>query len=110
MVIVDFLLSYSLIVETRLTFNIHVSTVIPLPSETKMAQMTQYEIEGLWVDNRLDVAYHFNDAVRFKFGEHVGKTGRVVALFTLEPFPTYVMEFPDGTSGVAIEPDLERAG
>lgn len=74
-----------------------------------MGQMTQYEIEGLWVEKRPDVAYEFDDVVRFKSGEHAGKTGRVVALFALEPFPTYVMEFPDGTSGVAIEPDLERA-
>jgi hypothetical protein len=74
-----------------------------------MGKMTQYEIEGLWIENRLDVAYQFNDLVRFKIGEHAGKTGRVVALYTLEPFPTYVMEFPDGFSGVAIEPNLERA-
>ncbi len=72
-----------------------------------MAQMTQYEIERLWIEKRLEVAYQFNDAVRFVSGEHAGKTGRVVALYTLEPFPTYVMEFPDGTSGSAIEPDLE---
>jgi len=74
-----------------------------------MSQMTQYEIEGLWVEKRLAVAYHFDDAVRFKSGEHAGETGRIVALFTLEPFPTYVIEFPGGTSGVAVEPDLERA-
>ena len=71
--------------------------------------MNQYEIEGLWVEKRLGVAYQFDDMVRFKSGDHAGTTGRVVALFRLDPFPTYVVEFPDGTSGVAIEPDLEAA-
>jgi hypothetical protein len=74
-----------------------------------MAQMTQYEIEGLWIEKRLEVAYQFNDVVRFKSGENANKTGRVIALYSLEPFPTYVMEFPDGTSGVAIERELELA-
>jgi hypothetical protein len=70
--------------------------------------MTQKEIESLWIKKRLDVAYHFDDTVRFKSGEHIGATGRIIALFTLEPFPTYVVEFSDGTSGVAVEPNLER--
>jgi hypothetical protein len=35
--------------------------------------------------------------------------GRVVALLAVEPVTTYVLEFPDGTSAVAIEPDLEDA-
>jgi hypothetical protein len=74
-----------------------------------MAQMTQYEIEGLWIEKRLDVEYEPCEMVRFKSGDHAGKVGQVIALFTLEPYPTYVMEFPDGSSGVAIEPDLERA-
>lgn len=74
-----------------------------------MAQMTQFEIEGLWIEKRLNVAYLFGAMVRFKSGDHADKTGRVVALFKLEPFPTYVVEFPDGSSGVAMEPDLERA-
>ena len=74
-----------------------------------MAPMTQYEIEALWLEKRLDVEFNPGDMVRFKSGDHAGKTGQVIALFTLEPFPTYVMEFPDGTSGVAVEPDLDRA-
>lgn len=74
-----------------------------------MAQMTRYEIEGLWLGKRLDLAYDPGDLVRFKSGEHAGKTGQVIALYTLEPFPTYVMEFPDGTSNAARDRDLERA-
>ena len=34
-----------------------------------MTQMTQYEIEGLWLEKRLDVAYMFGDTVLFKSGE-----------------------------------------
>ena len=71
--------------------------------------MTQYEIERLWIEKRLEVAYQVNDVVRFTSGENANKTGRVIALYSLEPFPTYVMEFPDGTSGVAIERELEFA-
>jgi hypothetical protein len=74
-----------------------------------MAQMTQYEIEGMWIKNSLDVAYRFGDSVRVKSGERAGETGSIIALFTLEPFPHYVIEFPDGRSVAAVEPDIERA-
>jgi hypothetical protein len=73
-----------------------------------MAQMTQYEIEGLWIENRLDVAYRFDDAVCVKSGEREGETGRIVALYKLEPFPHYVIEFPDGRSVAAVEADIEH--
>jgi len=63
------------------------------PEPGAMPQMTEYELEGLWVERCLDVAYMFGDKVRFKSGDHAGKIGKVVALFTLEPFPTHVMEF-----------------
>jgi hypothetical protein len=69
--------------------------------------MTQQEIESLWIKNALSVAFRFGHTVRINSGEHVNKTGRIVALFTLEPSPTYVIEFSDGYSVVAIEPDLE---
>jgi hypothetical protein len=68
--------------------------------------MTQYEIESLWVKNGLDVVFQFGDIVRVKSGEHLGKEGKIVALFTLEPYPTYVIELCDGSSVVAVEPDL----
>lgn len=68
--------------------------------------MTQYEIESLWVKNRLDVAFRFADIVRITSGENLGKEGRIVALITLEPSPTYVIELPSGSSVTAAEPDL----
>ena len=72
-----------------------------------IAQMTQYEIESLWIENDLDVMFQFGDIIRVKSGEHLGKEGKIVALFTLEPYPTYVIELPDESSVVAVEPDLE---
>ena len=74
-----------------------------------MAKMTQYEIETLWVDSVLDVAYQFDDPVLVKSGKRAGTAGRVIALFALEPDPHYMVEFPDGSSVVALEPDLEPA-
>jgi hypothetical protein len=68
--------------------------------------MTQYEIEGLWVKNRLDVAFRFADIVRITSGENVGTEGRIVALISLDPSPTYVIELANGSSVVAAEPDL----
>ena len=70
------------------------------------AVMTQYELEGLWVENALNVVFHFGDIVRITSGEDAGIEGRIVALFTLEPFPTYVIELADGSSAVATEPNL----
>jgi hypothetical protein len=69
--------------------------------------MTQQEIESLWVKDALSVAFRFGDTVRINSSEYFNKTGRIVALFTLEPFPTYVIEFSDGSSAVAVEPDLD---
>jgi hypothetical protein len=69
--------------------------------------MNQYEIESLWIKDGLDVAFQFGDVARVKSGGHVGKEGRIIALITLEPYPTYVMESPDESSLVAVEPDLE---
>jgi len=69
--------------------------------------MTQQEIETLWVKNRLTVAFRFGDIVRVTNSEHAGKSGRIVALFTLDPYPTYVIELMDGSSVVAVESDLK---
>lgn len=69
--------------------------------------MSQFEIESLWVENRLEVAFSFGDIVRIKSGENVGTEGRIVALFELEPHPTYMIELFDGSSVAAIESDLE---
>ena len=71
--------------------------------------MNQYELESLWVNSALSVIYRFGDSVRITSGEQIGEMGRVVALLAVEPVPTYVLEFPDGTSTVAVEPDLEDA-
>ncbi len=72
--------------------------------------MTQYEIEKLWISESLKVAFRFGDVVRLKAGDRQGETGEVIALFKLEPVPTYMVELPDGTSEVALEPELENTG
>ena len=69
--------------------------------------MTQQEIETLWTQNALSVAFRFGETVRINSGEHFGQTGTIVALYTLEPHPTYVIELLDGSSAVAVELDLE---
>jgi len=71
--------------------------------------MTQYELEQLWVKGSLpDVSYKFGDEVRMKSGERGGEVGRIVALLAIEPAPDYVIEFPDGTSERAFQPEIER--
>ena len=70
--------------------------------------MTQYELESLWAKSALPgVAYTFDTRVRAVAGEHVGRTGRVVALLSIDPSPLYVIEEPEGTSFNAQEPELE---
>ena len=70
-------------------------------------RMTQQEIETLWTQDALSVAFRFGETVRINTSERFGQTGRIVALYTLEPHPTYVIELLDGSSAVAVEPDLE---
>ncbi len=73
-----------------------------------MAQ-SQYELESLWVKGALpSVDLRFGDEVRASSGEHRGKTGRVVALLSIDPVPLHVIEEPVGTSFNAIRSDLER--
>jgi hypothetical protein len=70
--------------------------------------VTQYELESLWVKSALpSVAYAFDTRVRAIAGEHVDKTGRVVALLSVDPSPLYVIEEPEGTSFNAPEKELE---
>jgi hypothetical protein len=70
--------------------------------------VTQYELESLWVKSALpSVAYAFDTRVRAIAGEHVDKTGRVVALLSVDPSPLYVIEEPEGTSFNAQETELE---
>ena len=72
--------------------------------------MTQYELEQLWVNGTLpDVSYKFGDEVRLKSGERAGEVGRIVSLWTIEPAPTYIIEFPDGTSESASQAEVEWA-
>ena len=72
--------------------------------------MTQYEIEQLWVEGGLpNVTYKFGDEVRLKSGERAGEAGRVVALWTIDPDPNYIIEFPDGTSESASQAEVQRA-
>ena len=74
-----------------------------------MAKLTHYEIETLWVKGALDVAYGFDDGVVVKSGKRAGERGRIIALFALEPAPHYMIEFPDGSSAAALEPEIEPA-
>lgn len=72
--------------------------------------MTQYELEQLWIEGSLpEVSYKFGDEVRMKSGERAGEAGRIVALLAIGPAPDYVIEFSDGTSENAIQPEIERA-
>lgn len=72
--------------------------------------MNQYEFEQLWVKGALpNVTYKFGDEVRMKGGERAGEVGRIVALLAVEPAPDYVIEFPDGRSEQATQPEVERA-
>ncbi len=73
-----------------------------------MPEMTHYEIEGLWLEKHLDVAFAFHDPVRIRTGERSGETGWIVALVKLEPIPTYVIEFPDGSSVNAVESAIQH--
>lgn len=78
-------------------------------AESGAGEMSQYELETRWAarDPSLAVAYRFGDAVRIKEGGHAGREGRVVALVSVEPRPTYYVELPEGDSARALEPDLE---
>ena len=58
--------------------------------------VTQYELESLWVKSALPgIVYTFDTRVRAVAGEHVGRTGRVVALLSIDPSPLYVIEEPE---------------
>jgi hypothetical protein len=79
------------------------------PFSLWLDHVTQYELEGLWIKSALPtVQYRFGAEVRATSGEYIGKTGRVVALLSLEPHPLYVIEEPEGTSFNATQPELER--
>jgi ribosomal protein L24 len=71
--------------------------------------VTQYELEGRWVEGKLPtVDLRFGDHVRASSGEHAGKSGRVVALLSIDPVPLHVIEEVEGTSFNAIRSELER--
>jgi hypothetical protein len=72
-------------------------------------QMTQYEIDRLWLGSTLNLRYAFDDLVLIKSGERRGETGRILALFELEPNPHNIVEFADGSSIAAFQSDLEPA-
>jgi hypothetical protein len=72
--------------------------------------MTQYELEQLWIKGSLtEVSYTFGDKVRMKSGERAGEVGRIVAQLAIDPAPDYVIEFSDGASENATQPEIERA-
>jgi ribosomal protein S4E len=71
--------------------------------------MSQYKIEGRWVDGTLpNVKFHYDDYVKATSGEAAGRCGRVVALLAVDPRPLYVVEERKGTSFNATQPELER--
>jgi hypothetical protein len=56
------------------------------------------------------VAFRFRDAVRVKYGEHAREVGNVVALLSVEPIPTYVVELSlSGKSLTLAQSQLEQA-
>ena len=74
--------------------------------------MDQFELERLWasVPGIEGVAFRFNYAVRIKHGEHAGEVGSAVALLSLEPMPTYVVELSlSGKSLTLPQSQLEPA-
>jgi len=74
--------------------------------------MDQFELERLWasVPGIEGVAFKFSDVARIKHGEHAGEVGSVVALLSLEPMPTYVVELSlSGKSLTLPQSQLERA-
>ena len=80
------------------------------PVLCEVVQVTQYELELLWVKGALPgVAYRPGNKVRLKTGERAGEVGRIVSLLTIVPQPDYIIEYPDGRSKRAVESDIERA-
>ena len=75
-----------------------------------MSRLSQRELERLWAarDPSLAVAYRFGEEVLIKAGDEAGKHGRVVALISMEPHTTYVIELPPGDNAMAFESDIER--
>jgi hypothetical protein len=72
-----------------------------------MAQ-SQSELKSLWVNGTLpSVDLRFGDEVRASAGEHVGKSGRVVALMSIDPVPLYIIEEVAGTGFNVIRSELE---
>jgi hypothetical protein len=71
-----------------------------------------FELERLWasVPGIEGVAFRFRDEVRVKSGEHAGEVGRVVALVSLEPIPTYTVELALSGKSLALpQTQLEQA-
>jgi ribosomal protein L24 len=71
--------------------------------------VTQYELESRWAAGKLPtVDLRFGDRVRVASGEHAGRSGRIVALLSIDPVPLHVIEEIEGTSFNARRSDLER--
>jgi hypothetical protein len=70
---------------------------------------TQYDLERLWAEGKLPtVDLRFGEEVRAASGQHAGRSGRVVALLSIEPVPLHVIEEIEGTSFNATRSELER--
>ena len=65
-----------------------------------MPPRTQLELETLWIkpEGIEGVNYRYGDLVSVKAGKHTGLKGVVIALFSLEVEPFYLLELPDGKS------------
>jgi hypothetical protein len=71
--------------------------------------VSRSELEGLGAADKLPgVDLRFGDPVRGASGQHVGRSGRVVALLSIDPVPLHLIEEIEGTSFNAKRSDLER--
>ena len=70
---------------------------------------TQYDLETRWITEAgiPGVNRRYGDLVRFKSGKNTQREGVVIALLRTDPEPFYVVEFPEGSSGGAVETEIE---
>jgi hypothetical protein len=75
--------------------------------------MTQYELETRRVtaEGIPGVSHRFGELVIIKSGEYSGQTAEVIALFSLEPEPIYMVVLPPNEKSVVLpQSELEPTG
>jgi hypothetical protein len=74
--------------------------------------VNRHEIDELWFSFRAvpGISFGLNDSVRIKSGMNSGEVGSVIALASLYPIPSYIVELGDGGGDIeVVESDIERA-